>query len=67
VGRPAESGGFKIATLPPGEYFAVALAQLDVTDWQDPNTLEALSRLGTAFALTPGDTRTLALRLSTPQ
>jgi hypothetical protein len=67
VGRPADGGGFKVATLPPGEYFAVALAQLDVTDWQDPNTLEALSRLGTAFALTPGDTRTLALRLSTPQ
>jgi len=67
VGRPADGGVFKVATLPPGEYFAVALAQLDVTDWQDPNTLEALSRLGTAFALTPGDTRTLALRLSTPQ
>jgi hypothetical protein len=40
---------------------------LDITDWQDPATLENLSRLATAFALTPGDTRTLELRMSAPQ
>jgi protocatechuate 3,4-dioxygenase beta subunit len=67
VGRPIDGGGFKVATLPPDEYYAIALAQLDITDWQDPATLENLSRLATAFALTPGDTRTLELRMSAPQ
>jgi protocatechuate 3,4-dioxygenase beta subunit len=63
VGRPIDGGGFKVITLPPGEYYAIALGQLDVTDWQDPATLENLSRLATAFALTSGDSRTLDLRL----
>jgi len=65
IGRPSETGGFTVATLPPGEYFAIALPQLDATDWQDPEKLESLSRLATPFVLTPGDTRTLDLRLVT--
>jgi protocatechuate 3,4-dioxygenase beta subunit len=67
IGRPGETGGFAVMTLPPGEYFAIALAQLDLTDWEDPSTLEALSRLATPFVLTAGDTRTLDLRLVTTQ
>jgi hypothetical protein len=63
--RPGDDGGFKVATLPAGEYYAIALERIAPEDWQDPETLEALTRLATAFALTPGDTRTLNLRLST--
>jgi hypothetical protein len=63
--RPGDDGGFKVATLPAGEYYAVALDRIAPEDWQDPESLEALTRLATAFALTPGDTRTLNLRLST--
>jgi len=62
--RPSDSGGFTIMTLPPGEYFAIALPQLD-TDWQDPENLESLSRLATPFVLATGDARTLDLRLVT--
>jgi hypothetical protein len=67
VGRPSNDGTFKLTTLPAGEYFAIALDGIDLTDWQDPDTLEAFSRLATAFVLTPGDTRTLDLRMSAPQ
>ncbi|HET9832580.1 MAG TPA: carboxypeptidase regulatory-like domain-containing protein [Vicinamibacterales bacterium] len=62
--RPRDDGNFRVATLPPGEYFAVALAQLDITDWQDPETLETLSRSATTFVLAPGETRTVDLKLS---
>jgi protocatechuate 3,4-dioxygenase beta subunit len=67
IGRPADGGSFKIGSLPPGEYFAVAVDRVDLNDWQDPDTLEGLTRLGTPFALTSGDTRTLDLRLSALQ
>jgi len=63
LARPAVDGTFKITTLPPGEYYAAALDGIDLNDWQDPETLEALSRLATAFALTPGDRRTLDLKM----
>jgi hypothetical protein len=66
IGRPNDAGVFRITSLPPGEYFAVAVDRVDLNDWQDPDTLEGLSTLATAFALTPGDSRTLELRLSTP-
>jgi hypothetical protein len=64
LARPGDDGGFKVATLPTGEYYAIALDRIAPEDWQDPDTLESLSRLATTFALTPGDTRTLNLRLS---
>jgi hypothetical protein len=63
IGRPRDDGSFSVASLPPGEYLAIAVAQLDLNDWQDPSVLEGLSRLATPFVLTPGDTRTLELRL----
>jgi hypothetical protein len=63
--RPGDDGGFKVNTLPAGEYYAIALDRIAPEDWEDPESLESLSRLATAFALTPGDTRTLSLQLST--
>jgi hypothetical protein len=65
--RPSDDGTFKVQTLPPGEYYAIALEGIDLSDWADPDALEGLSRQATPFALTPGDNRTLELRLSTPQ
>ncbi len=63
IGRPGDDGQFKVSTLPPGEYYAVALDTVSPTEWQDPETLERLSRQASTFVLTPGDTRTLDLRL----
>jgi hypothetical protein len=63
LGRPGADGGFKVATLPPGDYYAVAFDAIDVSSWQDPDLLEGWSRVATAFTLTPGDSRALTLRL----
>ena len=65
LGRPGADGGFKVATLPPGDYYAIALDAIDVSGWQDPDVLEGWSRVAATFTLTPGDTRALTLRLFT--
>jgi protocatechuate 3,4-dioxygenase beta subunit len=67
LGRPDADGGFKVASLPPGDYYAIALESIDLSAWQDPDMLEAWSRVASAFTLTAGDTRTLTLRLFTAQ
>jgi hypothetical protein len=41
----------------------VALDRIESSEWEDPDTLEGLSGVATAFTLTPGDARTLTLRL----
>ena len=63
IGRPADEGRFKVATLPPGEYYGIALDRADPTEWQDPEFLEGLSRQASTFSLAQGETKTLALRL----
>jgi protocatechuate 3,4-dioxygenase beta subunit len=65
IGRPGDDGRFRVSTLPPGEFYAIALDGLSA-DWEDPETLERLSRQASTFVLTPGDTRTLDLRLASP-
>ena len=67
LGRPGADGGFKVATLPPGDYYAIALDAIDVLGWQEPDVLEGWSRVAATFTLTPGDTRALTLRLFTSQ
>jgi hypothetical protein len=63
VGRAGEDGRFKVATLPPGDYYAIALDRSDPTEWQDPLFLEGLSRQASVFSLAQGETKTIALRL----
>ena len=53
--------------LPPGDYYAIALDRVDPAQSQDPEFLEGLSRQASSFSLSPGDTRTLDLRLFTVQ
>jgi hypothetical protein len=67
IGRPGDDGRFKVTTLPPGEYYAVALDRVNPEDWEDPETLENLSRMASTFVLAPSDTRTLDLRLNAGQ
>ena len=63
IGRPGDDGRFSVATLPPGDYYAIALDRADPMEWQDPEFLEGLSRQASAFTLAQSETQTLALRL----
>jgi hypothetical protein len=63
IGRPGDDGRFKVATLPPGDYYAIALDRGDPTELGDPEFLDGLSRQASVFSLAQGETKTLALRL----
>jgi hypothetical protein len=66
TGRPGDDGRFNVATLPPGDYYAIALDRADPTECEAPEFLENLIRQASVFSLAEGETKTLALRLFTP-
>jgi hypothetical protein len=64
VGRPDQEGRFRIRTLPPGDYQAVALEYVEPGQWMDPEFLDGVRHLARGFSLGEGETKTLDLRLS---
>jgi protocatechuate 3,4-dioxygenase beta subunit len=65
VARADQDGTFKFRSLPPGDYLAVALENVDTTEDQDPEVLERLRPLATPARVTEGGTVTLTMKLST--
>ena len=61
--HPDARGQFAATALPPGEYYAVAIADDQAADWRDPSTLERLARVATAVSIGEGETRTTNLRV----
>jgi hypothetical protein len=69
AGRPAAAPGSQpaavrpdVMTLPPGEYFAVAIDDVDRDGWRDVDFLQQLSRAALRVTLDEGTTRELNLR-----
>ena len=60
-------GAFKILSLPPGSYFAVAAAPSSqatpAPDWNDPDVLDAASRAAVRFSISEGGSAALDLKL----
>jgi len=54
-------GEFGISSLPPGEYYAVAIPEDDSDNWRDPETLDALARVATTVTIGEGEHRTIEL------
>lgn len=48
--RPATDGAFSVRGVPPGEYFVVALTDLEAGEWNDPTLLDQLA--GSAVRIT---------------
>jgi hypothetical protein len=63
-GRPNQDGQFRVANLPPGEYYAIAVEYVAQGDWQDPEWLARAAKSATKFTLDEGASKTLELRLS---
>jgi hypothetical protein len=61
--RADERGAFSTEGLPPHDYLAVALDDLDAGDNEDPDFLESLREHATKFSIDYGESRTLALEL----
>jgi len=63
--RANSNGVFTIADLPPGSYFIAAVSEESLANWQDPKTLEAVSRVATTFSLRDGEKLTQSLTTRT--
>ena len=62
-GRPDQVGRFKI-TLPPGDYYVVAVDKIDPGQSTDPEFLDAIRIKATSISIREGDTRTVDLKIA---
>lgn len=67
VGRPDQEGRFRVRTLPPGDYYAVAVASVEPGAWMDPDFLDSVRHAAVSVSLHEGETRTVDLRLAEPR
>jgi protocatechuate 3,4-dioxygenase beta subunit len=62
--RPDGQGKFRVVGLPPGEYYMVALTDLEQADLSDPSFLEQLAAASYKIMLAEGEKKTQDLKLS---
>ena len=63
MARPDQQGGFQAKNLPAGRYLATAVETVEEGQETDPDLLERLRTLATAFSLGEGEQRSLALKI----
>lgn len=63
--RPDQDGRFRVRSLPPGSYQAVALEYIEQGAWGDPELLERLRVRGKRVTLGAGSPAALVLELTT--
>jgi uncharacterized protein (DUF2141 family) len=61
--RTTTTGSYSLKDLPPGEYFIAAVSDGAVDNWQEPRTLDSISRVATRITL--GEGGTVSQRLTT--
>jgi hypothetical protein len=59
--RATAQGRFGISSLPPGDYYAVAIPEEHSADWRDPKMLEELARVATRISIGEGEHKTIDL------
>lgn len=59
--RANARGQFGLSSLPPGDYYLVALKEEPPGDWRDPASLDALARIATQVTIVEGEHRTIDL------
>ncbi len=62
--RPDQNGQFKIVSLRPGRYLAIAVEYVADGEWADPEWLARAAKKATRFTLDEGAAKTLDLKLS---
>jgi hypothetical protein len=55
--RATTSGEYTINSVPEGEYFVVAVPDVDAADWQAPDILQSLANVARRMTLAEGETR----------
>jgi hypothetical protein len=61
--RANAKGEFGLSSVPPGDYYVVAVPEEQTADWRDPKVLEALARLATQVSIAEGEHKAIDLRL----
>ena len=61
--RASSDGQFGISSLPPGDYYVIAVREEDAADWRDPAVLDVLARTATRVTILDGEHRTMDLQL----
>lgn len=62
--RPDQDGRFKLSTMPPGSYYAVAVEYIPNGEWGDPEILDRLKSHAKRFTLDEGGAQILDLKLT---
>ena len=62
--RTSPDGRYRVANLPPGEYFMVALTEFDQQDLYDPTFLEQLAAAGFKITLGEGEKKVMDLKVA---
>jgi hypothetical protein len=67
--RTGNEGTYAISSLPPGDYYIVALPDEQANDWQDPQVLAELARGAAHIVITDGTkpTQNLRTRVLSPE
>ena len=63
LARPDQQGAFEAKKLPPGRYMAIAVEAIEEGQETDPEFLERLRSLATAFSLGEGEQRSVSLKI----
>jgi uncharacterized protein (DUF2141 family) len=61
--RPGSDGRYKVANLPPGDYYIAALTDVEQNEWLDPAFLTQLVPASTKVALAEGEKKEQSLRI----
>jgi hypothetical protein len=59
--RATENGTYSVRGAPPGDYYLVAIPDVDIADYPDPAMLEVLARTAMRISMTATDLKTLDL------
>jgi hypothetical protein len=62
--RPASDGRFRMAGLPPGQYYLAALTEFDQNEWFTPAFLEQVVPGAIRVTIGPGEKKTQDIRLA---
>jgi hypothetical protein len=61
--RVNAQGRFGMSSVPPGDYYVVAIADELSDDWRDPKMLDALARVATRVTIMEGEHKTVDLSI----
>jgi hypothetical protein len=61
--RAGATGAFALNSVPPGDYYVVAVPDEQSADWRDPKVLEALVRLAAQVTILEGEHTTIDLTI----